>query len=192
VQRRLFLSLSPAKLMKVPTRLGVKKRKEFALDFICGSGEEHITRAMAILQRKGKMTEDALRFIHNSLGKIQRKEDCSDFVIVPLLWSIQDQRSMYDEALYQEAVRTILDFRYWIDEPGNDVMWYFSENHAFLFHAAQYLAGHLFPDRTFTASGRTGKGAGGVGTETSPSPGSSSSKRTTTPNGTAPPTCRSI
>jgi hypothetical protein len=157
VQRRLFLSLSPAKLMKVPTRLGVKKRKEFALDFICGSGEEHITRAMAILQRKGKMTEDALRFIHNSLGKIQRKEDCSDFVIVPLLWSIQDQRGMYDEALYQEAVRTILDFRYWIDEPGNDVMWYFSENHAFLFHAAQYLAGHLFPDRTFTASGRTGK-----------------------------------
>jgi hypothetical protein len=38
---------------------------------------------MAILHAK-EMTEDALRFIHNSLGKIQRKEDCSDFVIVPL------------------------------------------------------------------------------------------------------------
>ena len=33
-----------------------------------------------------------------------------------------------------------------MDEPGNDVQWYFSENHALLFHTAAYLAGHLLPD----------------------------------------------
>ena len=40
----------------------------------------------------------------------------------------------------------ILGYRYWMDEPGNDVQWYFSENHALLFHTAAYLAGHLLPD----------------------------------------------
>ena len=50
----------------------------------------------------------------------------------------------------------MLGFRYWMDEPGNDVMWYFSENHALLFHAACYLAGSLFPDATFVRSGRKG------------------------------------
>ncbi len=28
----------------------------------------------------------------------------------------------------------ILNFRYWMDEPGDDVMWFYSENHALMFH----------------------------------------------------------
>ena len=51
----------------------------------------------------------------------------------------------------------ILNFRYWIDEPGNDVMWFFSENHALLFHICQYYAGTLYPNEVFTCSGRTGR-----------------------------------
>ena len=39
------------------------------------------------------------------------------------------------------STRAILGYRYWMDEPGNDVQWYFSENHALLFHTAAYLAG---------------------------------------------------
>ncbi|MBR8698053.1 hypothetical protein I8F93_10135 [Enterococcus gallinarum] len=49
-----------------------------------------------------------------------------------------------------------IHFRYWIDEPGNDVMWYFSENHSLLFHACQYFAGCLLPEETFVTSGRQG------------------------------------
>ena len=52
--------------------------------------------------------------------------------------------------------QAILGYRYWMDEPGNDVQWYFSENHALLFHTAAYLAGHLLPDARFARSGRTG------------------------------------
>ncbi len=43
-----------------------------------------------------------------------------------------------------------------MDEPGNDVMWFFSENHALLFHTACYLAGTLFPEARFRRSGRAG------------------------------------
>ena len=35
-------------------------------------------------------------------------------------------------------------------------MWYFSENHAFLFHVSQYLWGSVFEKELFTVSGRTG------------------------------------
>ncbi|MEB3363158.1 hypothetical protein SDC49_03895 [Lactobacillus sp. R2/2] len=36
-------------------------------------------------------------------------------------------------------------------------MWYFSENHAFLFHIARYFAGYLYPSEQFTVSGHEGK-----------------------------------
>ncbi|MEO1248620.1 MAG: hypothetical protein AAFW76_02155, partial [Pseudomonadota bacterium] len=41
-------------------------------------------------------------------------------------------------------------------EPGNDVMWFWSENHVLCFHVSQYLAGQNFPDEVFSCSGRTG------------------------------------
>jgi hypothetical protein len=52
-----------------------------------------------------------------------------------------------------------------MDEPGNDVMWFWSENHALCFHAAQYLAGGAFPDDLFVNSGRTGRAQQALGRE---------------------------
>ena len=82
--------------------------------------------------------------------------DCADFFLVPLLWIRARYAAALSPALLAEIDRTILGYRYWLDEPGNDVQWYFSENHALLFHTAAYLAGHLLPDRRFVRSGRTG------------------------------------
>lgn len=48
-------------------------------------------------------------------------------------------------------------YRYWADEPGDDVMWFFSENHALMFHICQYFAGKSMPERVFTCSGLTGR-----------------------------------
>jgi hypothetical protein len=45
---------------------------------------------------------------------------------------------------------TVLGFKYWVDEPGDTVMWMDSENHRFLFHAAEWLAGQLYPTDEFT------------------------------------------
>src|SRR5690606_10500990 len=56
-----------------------------------------------------------------------------------------------------------LNYRFWMDEPGNDVQWYFSENHALLFHTAAYLAGHFMPDAIFLRSGRKGAAQSKVG-----------------------------
>ena len=53
--------------------------------------------------------------------------------------------------------KTLLNFKYWMDEPGKDSMCYWSENHQILFASDEYLAGQLFPDDIFTNDGRTGK-----------------------------------
>ena len=44
--------------------------------------------------------------------------------------------------------RAVLDYRYWVDEPGNDVMWFWSENHALCFHVSQLLAGAFGPGQS--------------------------------------------
>ena len=61
------------------------------------------------------------------------------------------------EKTENELTDCLLGFRYWIDEPGNDAMWFWSENHALMFHTCQLLAGELFPDEVFTNSGLTGR-----------------------------------
>lgn len=52
--------------------------------------------------------------------------------------------------------RTILGFKFWVDEPGTDSVRYWSESHALCYNACAYLAGHAFPRSTFASSGLVG------------------------------------
>src|SRR5690606_21233539 len=79
-----------------------------------------------------------------------------DFYLVPLLWIRARHAADLSPDLAERIDRTLLAYRYWLDEPGNDVQWYFSENHALLLHTAAYLAGHLLPAARFARSNRTG------------------------------------
>lgn len=92
----------------------------------------------------------------SALSLIAIKGDCADFIFAPLLSLYRCYPDRFPEELQHKIQALALGFRYWIDEPGNDVMWYFSENHALLFHVAQYMAGALYPDQTFSVSGRSG------------------------------------
>ena len=68
--------------------------------------------------------------------------------LVPLLWCAHApvaRRSAANRA--QRIDAAILGFRYWMDEPGNDVQWYFSENHALLFHTAGLSRRHALSRR---------------------------------------------
>ncbi len=132
------------------------------LNWVSEHSEADTVRVIARLAtgRKGTDTE---AMIDAMLPAIEDCHDCADFILVPLLWT----RSQFAAELSGESVacidRAILDYRYWMDEPGNDVQWYFSENHALLFHTAAYIAGHLLPDETFRRSGRKGSEQSAVG-----------------------------
>lgn len=139
---------------------GVRARA--VLEHVAERGERDMVAVLArlALDRGGPDTD---RIIESCLPIIGDCHDCADFLLVPLLWS----RMSWPERIAPETRArmddVILRFRYWMDEPGNDVMWYFSENHALLFHTACHLAGTLFPEATFKRSGRKGREQADIG-----------------------------
>lgn len=133
-----------------------------ALDWVSEHAEPDTVTAIARLATgRGGARTDAM--IEAMLPAIEDCHDCADFILVPLLWSRTRQANAIAPALLARIDAAILGYRYWMDEPGNDVQWYFSENHALLFHTAAYLAGHLFPEARFVRSGRLGHEQSEVG-----------------------------
>ncbi|CDZ52403.1 hypothetical protein [Neorhizobium galegae] len=129
---------------------------------ISENSERDTVRAFARLA-SGRSGPDTDAMIEEILPSIEDCHDCADFSLVPLIWS----RTVWGKDI-NEKTRTridgaILNYRYWMDEPGNDVQWYFSENHALLFHTSAYLGGSLLPDATFVRSGRKGAEQAKVG-----------------------------
>lgn len=135
----------------------VAERKRVALACVARFGSPNIHTAIARLKSGGSPAE-CREMILEGLKGIRERYDCSDFYLVALfrLWRDYRDSGLFDEDFWAEVKETILGFRYWIDEPGDDVMWFFSENHALLFHTCQLLAGQLFPDDLFVNSGETG------------------------------------
>lgn len=96
--------------------------------------------------------------IRDTCDLIAARKDCADFVIQGLLrllyWERESPRlSAGLRALMKD---TVIGFKYWVDEPGDTVMYMGSENHRLLFHVAEWMAGQLYPTEEFTNSRQRG------------------------------------
>jgi hypothetical protein len=88
---------------------------------------------------------------------IDARNDCADFglhCLIRLLYQFPDVPS---PELAARIRTTVLDFKYWPDEPGVDSLCTWSENHQILYAAGAYLVGQLFPGETFTNAGHSGR-----------------------------------
>jgi hypothetical protein len=105
---------------------------------------------------------------HAALDFIDARRDCSDFVIhgiLRLLYQFVSETGkqrleathLLSQSLVSSAQRTLLNFKYFPDEPGIDSLCTWTENHYILFASAGYLAGQMYPDEVFTNSGETGR-----------------------------------
>jgi hypothetical protein len=81
--------------------------------------------------------------------------DCSLLAYIRLLNQYRHHLRL-SEDLIARAEKTILNFKYWPDEPGRDEMCTWTESHYILFATAGYLAGQLFPEGLFINSGLSG------------------------------------
>lgn len=144
------------------TGASVNERIDEALNYVAIHGEYSSVKALARLAcgLNDSLTQEMLEGVLHSVDDCH---DCADFTLVPLLWCRIAWPDDISDSVLEKIDRAILHFRYWMDEPGNDVQWYFSENHALLFHTAAYLAGDLFPQKTFVRSGRKGHEQAAVG-----------------------------
>ena len=132
-------------------------RKKDAWEYLAKYGEQNANRAMALLFTNGDKDEIET-ILRRQIDFINKRSDCSDFYLSYFPYMI---RHFSDSGLIRKDTlkameECLLNFRYWHDEPGDDAMWFWSENHALMFHACQLIAGELYPDRIFTNSGMTG------------------------------------
>ena len=137
-------------------------RKRFLLSYYAKHSHQVAVRAAAFVDvakfsagHPEWLDEEQLNRV---IDYINARYDCADFALHGLLrfyWKYHDH-PMVPPSLSERMRRCILDFKYWVDEPGKSLMFTRSENHEILFYSAEYLAGMLFPDQTFTNSRQNG------------------------------------
>ena len=119
------------------------RRKRHILRVIVEYAPENTYKAAALLTLDG----DTEACGEDSFGRTSR---CggekglfrfSFYYYVDIYRTFQERLS---EKMREELEKAMCGFRYWIDEPGDDVMWFFSENHALLFHCLP-VSGGKFP-----------------------------------------------
>ncbi|MBC7365186.1 MAG: hypothetical protein H7343_00010 [Undibacterium sp.] len=111
------------------------------------------TQVARLALSRGVIDEAA---IDRSLAKINRRDDTADFDAVNLLRLYGYESPLIAAPMRAKMRDTLLHFKYWVDEPGSDLLSMWSENHQIGYHTAEYLAGQFFPDDTFTNNGRSG------------------------------------
>ncbi len=134
------------------------ERRAIVREIIRTANVHHDYRAIVQLE-DGADAAPLEEIFYDHLLWVEEKRDCSDFRLMVLVCLYARYADRLTEAFRTRLEQAMLNYRYWIDEPGDDVMWFFSENHALMFHTCQYLAGLAMPERIFTASGLTGREA---------------------------------
>lgn len=96
--------------------------------------------------------------IRSAIEHVHERRDCADFRLnglIPLMYRFGTSDRLSNET--KNAIeRAILGFKYWPDEPGEDSMCTWTENHQIMFAAAGYLAGQLYRETVFENSRLTG------------------------------------
>lgn len=163
IKRKLLVGIIDESLKGKYRGETVSERKAEALRFLAENTSPNDQKALANLKLDGSCSEETKTILCEMIRQVNAREDCADFRLPTLIYIYKTYGTYLDDALKEAIKEAVLNFRFWIDEPGNDVMWYFSENHAMLFHVGQYLAGDLFPNEIFHNSGRRGEAVKALG-----------------------------
>jgi len=106
---------------------------------------------------KADSTDIDWGMMDGALQYIDGQYDCSDFRYVNLMRILHEFKDDIPAGVLERIEKTLFNFRYWWDEPGENSMCYWSENHQILFASAEYLVGQMYPEQIFENSGLTGK-----------------------------------
>jgi len=132
------------------------KRRRYALETLAERGNPF---ALYRLNRAGEIAgEKVSAQIYAQCEKIEKRADCADFELLPLLWLMWEDRGAkkIPTEIRERVKKAALSFRYWVDEPEGSSMFYCSENHRIGFHVCEYLAGLLYPREMFTCCQQNG------------------------------------
>jgi hypothetical protein len=156
LERRIALTSMKTKFSDTPYSTLQERSAEALLD--AAKREVNVFSEIAKMAL-GYWQDVNVNVIQQTIDGINQRKDCSDFYLVGLLGMMYryGDDDHFPESLKQPLEECVLNFKYWMDEPGEDAMCYWSENHQILFHACELLAGQLYPDRTFTNAKQKGQ-----------------------------------
>ncbi len=117
----------------------------------------YLEAAKLELKRRGLPSEEFdYKHLKPELDRLHNREDCAEFSIPALVRMLKEYSDMLPEEAIKEIEHELINFRYWLDEPGEINACYFTENHQPLYHSAEILVGSMFPDVVFPSNGKTG------------------------------------
>jgi len=153
---RLFRTAQvPSKCRTQVTKKNAAQWRQEVLDHVAASYPSS-ARALARLQNNPKYRisrED----LTPALAMINTRADCADFEAVGMINVLHRfQSSQWPKDLLQDVKSALLNFKYWIDQPGLDAMCYFTENHQLVWHTAEHLIGDFYAEEKFSNSGMNG------------------------------------
>ncbi len=143
-----------------PLAASFAERRQMYLDYVSGlptsSERGGIFTDLAKLENGGRsISAEAL---DAALAFVDAREDTADFSMAGLirLYYKQAGGDVLSAEQQERLKQTILNFKYWLDEPNPTFMELWTENHQILAFSSEYLAGQAFPDEIFPNNGQSG------------------------------------
>lgn len=87
---------------------------------------------------------------------VDGRYDCADFRLQSMIRILYEHSDKVKAEVLERMKSSMLGFKFWMDQPGEDSMCIWSENHQILFAASEYLIGQYYPDEIFTNDGKSG------------------------------------
>lgn len=158
VERKIGLTTLRNKYSESPYGTFDERRVEALMDAAQREAEGNVFSEIAKMAL-GAWADVKPDVVLKTIEGINQRQDCSDFYLVGLLGMLHRYGGdpSFPPSLKQPLEECVLNFRYWMDEPGSDAMCFWSENHQILFHTCEVLAGQIYPDRIFTNAGQKGR-----------------------------------
>lgn len=135
------------------------RRAEYGDKCVAATGPEKNSSVYGQACRVARgLTDYNDKAVDEAIAKLDKREDTADFRaagLVRLLY-LDDANGALGADRREAIDAALLRFKYWLDEPGEDGMAYWTENHQILFHSSELLMGQRHPERVFANDGKTG------------------------------------
>lgn len=145
----------------LPREMSFEERKKLYIRYVRNNPGVDSVKGIFfdILRIAENITPVHYKGLYAAVHYVNSRMDCADFALNGLM---RLYRQLFNHPLFKDGLRreielSILNFKYWPDEPGIDSMCYWTENHYIIFSTAEYLAGYWFPERVFRNSGQIGE-----------------------------------
>jgi len=148
--------LGNARFSETPYGTYEERRQEAFAYAARNEGSLHAEIAKMALGRWNMIESPVLL---KAIDTINQRKNGADLILVSLIGMIQRYGShpQFPRPIKKALKECILAFKYWEDEPGNDVMDFPSNQHRINFYTAEILAGQIYTDLTFSNNGQNGR-----------------------------------